>query len=580
MGWFTRRHERFLGAALLLTSLALIILSSVLPTYAQNATGDQTDRVTVDFVNADLVQVVRILNDKAKHNIIISDPEIGQKKVTATLTDVPLETALEKIVRSAGCSWRQEDGVYIIGSSNSSEPSASADAALSPGAGAASTVLLVDDVSTAFGKATNSDLHVARREMRVETIKLYNVHPKEMMRILGLVDGNSSTSWSSNNYHKNPDGSVTPGWGASSLTPPLADMLRPDPTVAERSPSLDSEAGQYAFPPTPGYGGTTTPGVRVPTAPTATTGTTATTRPGTTTSTTGTTTTQSSGLLPEGIDFIMPYETDNSLIVRGDEDGISELKSIISLLDVAPKQIWIEARFVSISTSELDSLGINWDVSRMNTSFQTNFNPAGNILIGYASGNVMANLRANMTRTNGKLINAPIVTTMNNVAARIGFSTQVPYLNSTTTYSSTGVPTTASWVDTYSVESYLEVLPRVNTATNTITVFVRPNLADIEKFVPTGDMQLPIVNNQWVETIRRVPNGETIVLGGLIRKNTTETVEKIPLLGDLPIVGPLFRNTQKNVDDKELLIFLTPIIVPEEPVAGTGIGVTGGGVVP
>ncbi|MCL6630125.1 MAG: type II and III secretion system protein, partial [Armatimonadetes bacterium] len=119
-----------------------------------------------------------------------------------------------------------------------------------------------------------------------------------------------------------------------------------------------------------------------------------------------------------------------------------------------------------------------------------------------------------------------------------------------------------------------------NTATNTITVFVRPNLADIEKFVPTGDMQLPIVNNQWVETIRRVPNGETIVLGGLIRKNTTETVEKIPLLGDLPIVGPLFRNTQKNVDDKELLIFLTPIIVPEEPVAGTGIGVTGGGVVP
>ena len=101
-----------------------------------------------------------------------------------------------------------------------------------------------------------------------------------------------------------------------------------------------------------------------------------------------------------------------------------------------------------------------------------------------------------------------------------------------------------------------------------------PQLSDIEKFVTMGtNGDMPIVNSQYVQTQRRVANGETIVLGGLIRKNSTTSVEKIPLLGDLPIVGPLFRNTKEQVDDKELLIFLTPTIIPEKPVAGTGVGV-------
>jgi type II secretory pathway component GspD/PulD (secretin) len=364
MGWLTKRAERFLVVLMLF----LISLSFVLPSlsYAQS-NASQSDRITVDFVNADLVQVVRILNDKAKHNIIIADPEIGQKKVTATLTDVPLETALEKIVRSAGCSWKQEDGVYII--SNVNDPSTDS---LAPTVNTVNSAApLVDDFGSVSPKP--ADTLVARKDKRVETIKLYNVHPKDMMRILGLHEEDSYSSWSSRGYHKNPDGSITPGWGASTPTPPMSDLLRSDPTVAQRAPSPIDEFGQYQ--PAPGYGGTA-PGVRPPTVTTPTT--TPGTRPGTTTTgTTGTTTTgtstQRSGLLPEGIDFIMPYETDNSLIVRGDEEGISELKSIISLLDVAPKQIWIEARFVSISTSELDSLGINWDVSRMNTSFQTNF---------------------------------------------------------------------------------------------------------------------------------------------------------------------------------------------------------------
>jgi type II secretory pathway component GspD/PulD (secretin) len=98
-------------------------------------------------------------------------------------------------------------------------------------------------------------------------------------------------------------------------------------------------------------------------------------------------------------------------------------------------------------------------------------------------------------------------------------------------------------------------------------------LSDVPTTITTSEGTIPEVATESLATSRRVGNGETIVIGGLIRKSDTTTVEKIPLLGNLPIVGPLFSNKIKNNDDKELLIFVTPTIVPEKPVAGNGIGV-------
>ena len=185
----------------------------------------------------------------------------------------------------------------------------------------------------------------------------------------------------------------------------------------------------------------------------------------------------------------------------------------------------------------------------------------------------MANLRAQLSKSHGKLINAPIVSAMNNMPASIGFQTQVPYLSSTTVFNQTGTPTSASATYFLNVTSQLYVVPRINSADNSITVQLMPTISDIEKYVDTANGSIPIINSQFINTQRRVANGETIVLGGLIRKNSTTSVDKIPLLGDLPIIGPLFRNTKETVDDKELLIFLTPTIVPERPLAGAGIGV-------
>lgn len=551
-----RRSARLPEIATVLTLIMILAVFGSATTTARAQEGaDASGLITLEVVDADLSQVVRILIAESRQSIVIGDPDIRQKKVTAMLNGIPLETALRYVVDSVGCTmYRQPDGVYIIGSKPQGQPVIEPENPSVP----------AQNDATVHGRAIEDARFTARRVTKVDTIKLYNSTPVDIMWILGLYKDEQApviqhSTVKPGVYMQQTDGSLQPVIAGDTLSVPANNLQRTSSTYAQRMPSIADEAGQ-AYPPSP-------PGAGRPTQ------TQTTTRPGQPTAPGASTSGTTSSLLPQGIDYIMPYELDNSLIVRGDEEGIEELKLIISKLDVAPKQIMIEARFVSIATSELDSLGINWTLERLNTTFQTQFAPAGNILVGYAAGDLMANLQASLSQSHGKLINAPIITTINNVPASIGFETTVPYLSSTMVFNQTGNPTTASQTYFLPIRSELFVLPRINNADNSITVTMMPTLSDIEKYVQTANGDIPIVNSQYVQTVRRVANGETIVLGGLIRKDDSTRVDKIPLLGDLPLVGPLFRSTKNQIDDKELLIFLTPTVIPEKPISGSGIGV-------
>ena len=547
------RALRLPEKAIILSVFAILVLATVAMAQSQAAPKGTPGLISLDVVDADLSQVVRVLMSESKQSIVIGDQDVKQKKVTAMLNDVPLETALKYVVESVGCSWRREaDGVYIISKFG---PKPDDQQAMNPAPG----IPLTQAIVGTQGRLSTTNLVEARRETKVETIKLYNAGPVELMWLMGLYKVDQAPQIEKSTvkpgvYIQGPDGGLNPVIESGPMTPPLTESLRNDPGYAQRAADVTREAAQ--FPPTmPGQGRTNYQRPGQPTQPGAPQGGSQ----------------QSTGLLPEGVE-VWPYELDNSLIVRGDEEGIEELKTIISKLDIAPRQIMIEARFVSIATTELESLGINWSLERMATTFSTQFSAAGNVLIGYANGNLMANLRANLGTSHGRLINAPIITTINNVPATIGFTTTVPYLTSYQSQNA-GQTTTASSTQFLPITTQLWVLARINNADNSITVTIMPQISDIEKFVSTANGEVPIVNQQFVQTIRRVANGETIVLGGLIRKEDNTSTDKIPLLGDLPLIGPLFRSQKKTVDDKELLIFLTPTIVPEKPVAGSGIGV-------
>jgi len=257
----------------------------------------------------------------------------------------------------------------------------------------------------------------------------------------------------------------------------------------------------------------------------------------------------------------------------GDDQGIQDFKNIVRMLDVPPKQVQIKAEFVEVKTDEVRSFGIDWSLDKLNESFSAALSGGtGNVVVGFATGNLTAALRTQLTQDVGRIINSPIISTINNQMAYISINSQIPYWTTYNTVTGTGQIIEQATPNFITIDTHLNVLPRVN-GDGTITMFLTPGVADTGNIVVGPDgTQIPEQRNQELMTQRRVANGETIVVGGFIRKNDSSSVTKIPVLGDLPIVGSLFRGTSKNTEDRELLIFVTPTIIPDTATGTIGVG--------
>ena len=286
------------------------------------------------------------------------------------------------------------------------------------------------------------------------------------------------------------------------------------------------------------------------------------TRPGQPTTTTTTTGAGRGFLWPEDVEQALPFDLANSIIVKGGEDGIAQFKEIVRMLDVAPMQVQIKAEFVEVKTTDVKRFGIDWSLQTLNTSFETAFGPVGNVIVGFTSGNLTAQLRAQLTSDVGRVINSPVISTINNQNAYISINQVIPYWTTMNVISGDQI-VEQSYPQFIQIDTSLNVLPRVN-GDGTITMILTPRVSDTGNVIvgPDGSA-IPEQRNQELFTQRRVANGETIVVGGFIRKNDSNSIQKIPILGDLPIIGSLFRTTAKTSEDRELLIFITPTIIPD-----------------
>lgn len=573
MDWVRKPQMRLRSLSVLLL-VSVVVTFSAVAVQAQVNGAQDNDRVSISIFDTELKSVVQLLMRETKRNIIIADQDKMKNKVSVALTDMPFETVLRYVAEGAGCDVKKdENGVYIIG------------AKVNKVSSAPKTVTASNSEDNRLSRAIDNEVYVAARATKVDKIELLNTSPSDMMWILGLYKDKELPKIQKNKFKPgwfktNQDGSTEAIYAPGEATPTLSDNPSNDNT-ANRNAAINDESAQSfggssrssgssrnsggSSSRSGGFGGNSGGSNR-------TGGNTGGMTGGNTGGMSGS---GGSNLIPEGIEFIMPYELDNSLIVRGDEEGIDELKALINKLDIAPKQIMIKAEFVEMTTTQAKALGINWQLERLSGSINTAFNTPGNITVGYANGNVMATLQTQLSNSNGKLVNAPLISTMNNVGASIEISTTIPYLTSSTVFNSSGNPSTVTVAEFMDITSELYVLPRINNADNSITVYLEPTISDSPGSVDAGSSgKIPIQTDQSLQTTRRVQNGETIVVGGIIRKSETNNVNQIPILGDLPIIGQLFRSTSKDVDDKELLIFLTPTIIPEKPVAGGGIGVT------
>jgi general secretion pathway protein D len=275
-------------------------------------------------------------------------------------------------------------------------------------------------------------------------------------------------------------------------------------------------------------------------------------------------------LLPsEGFDGIVANDLDNSIIVRGTPEAIEYIRRILRFLDVAPKQVLIRAEFVTVSRNDAEKFGIDWNLARVNLQAGASglADRSAPVFVNYATGNLVANLRALLSETRGRVVNAPVVVTQNNSPASVTFFTLDYVEQQFVVFNQAGQPTTFSTFVPVQIPTFLSVTPRVN-ADGTITLTLFPQVT-APKRIRVGGRDLPGADSQSVLTVRRIRNGETLVIGGLITRSDNTATNKIPLLGDLPVIGQFFRSRERAVVESELLIFVTATVLDEEESTGT-----------
>jgi type IV pilus assembly protein PilQ len=284
-------------------------------------------------------------------------------------------------------------------------------------------------------------------------------------------------------------------------------------------------------------------------------------------------------------------ERTNSLLLRDLPENIVVIKDIIDTLDIPIKQVQIEARIVTVNEGNLDELGVRWGITNTNGSttvggsIESNLAAVGlydggsgggglpvddflNVNLGLANpaassiafqvaklgSNLLLDLELSALQAESKaeIISSPRLITTNKKPAYIEQGTEIPYLEA----SSSGATSVSFKKAVLSLMVTPQITPDNRLVLDLIVTQDRPG-----QVVKTGTGEAVAIDTQRIGTQVLVNNGETVVLGGIYQHSLSNSVEKVPLLGDLPLLGVLFRRSSENIGKKELLIFVTPKVV-------------------
>jgi len=227
----------------------------------------------------------------------------------------------------------------------------------------------------------------------------------------------------------------------------------------------------------------------------------------------------------------------------------------------------LSVKFIEVTTDAQEALGIEWSVSNGSLEFFNRGLLPGTATsqVKFSRGRFDAVLGALLSSGRATVVNEPHVLAQNNQYAHIEFTTTIPFFSAQISYNQFGQRTVDFTNDSVDVTNSLDIVPRIN-ADDSVSVFLSPELDDVAGQVqgPNGEV-IPIVTYQYVETTIRVQDGETVVLGGVIRKQEGSTLVETPLLSRIPIIGKLFTKRETIKNNRELLIFVTPRIVRDVP---------------
>lgn len=275
----------------------------------------------------------------------------------------------------------------------------------------------------------------------------------------------------------------------------------------------------------------------------------------------------------------------SSASANGEGQGAAVDSNIIDLLDMTnPSQVRLEAQIIEINTSAERNLGIQYWSPTIGSSTGSGSDSGNDDLTRGSSGlfyvgenfknsrgsfgwlgshisNMNASLQALVTEGKARILSRPSITTMSGQKANILIGGRIP------------IPTSAGdgqiAIDWREYGIKLNIEPVVD-AENKITSKVHAEVSTLDygHSVTENDFSIPAIASREADAVINVRSGMTMAIGGLLNSQDGKTVTKIPLLGDIPIIGQFFRHTQKTRDNRELLILITPTLVSDDtPVA-------------
>ena len=280
--------------------------------------------------------------------------------------------------------------------------------------------------------------------------------------------------------------------------------------------------------------------------------------------------------------LIRADESLNALVLYAEPEIVTTLEEIVRQLDVPRAQVMVEAAIVEISGDISEAVGVQWAVKSDNAIGGTNFNNAGisigsaltaiknkaiptslpdGAIVGLGGSDFGVLITALSGNSNINLLSTPSLLTLDNQKAEILVGQNVPFQTGSYTTDAAGAGNPFTTIERQDVGVKLKVTPHINDG-STLRLEIDQEISSIAPVatVSSGASDL-ITNKRSIKSTVQADDGQIIVLGGLIQDDVTQSESKVPVLGDIPFLGALFRSSKEVHTKRNLMVFLRPTIV-------------------
>jgi general secretion pathway protein D len=296
--------------------------------------------------------------------------------------------------------------------------------------------------------------------------------------------------------------------------------------------------------------------------------------------------------------LIRADESLNALVLLAEPDLVATLEDIVRQLDIPRAQVMVEAAIVEVSGDITDALGVQWAVDARGSTGGlggVNFSGTGlsvgsvlqilqndeipenttlpdGAIIGIGSDNFGALITALSANSKSNLLSTPSLLTLDNQKAEILVGQNVPFQTGTFTTDASGANNPFTTIERQDIGVTLKVTPHINEGA-TLRLEIEQEISSIAPSTGLNAQAVDLVTNKRsIKSTILADDGQVIVLGGLIQDDVTEAVSKVPLLGDIPLLGGLFRSTRESHIKRNLMVFLRPTVVRD----GAGLAALSG----